>query len=112
MLSLIPPTDISIEMNCSVEIPMVGDNITCPVVITKHGSPIFTYIAMLDFGDGVIQNLTIRNTDSAAQTFVVNFVHQYQIAGIYNARISIPALNIDKVIAENVDIKGKSNSFY
>jgi hypothetical protein len=56
--------------------------------------------------------LTIRNTDSAAQTFVVNFVHQYQIAGIYNARISIPALNIDKVIAENVDIKGKSNSFY
>jgi hypothetical protein len=93
-------------MNCSVEIPMIGDNITCPITITKYGSPTFAYFTMLDFGDGVVQNLTIRNTDSTAQTFVVNFVHQYQAVGFYNARIMIPALKIDKLLIENVEIKG------
>jgi hypothetical protein len=95
-------------MSCSVEIPMIGDNITCSIIITKHGSPVFTYFTKLDFGDGVVQNLTIRNTDSASQTFVVNFVHQYQATGSYNASISIPDLNIEKVLLENVEISGKS----
>jgi hypothetical protein len=94
-------------MNCSAEIPMIGDNITCPITITKYGSPVFAYFTMLDFGDGVVQNLTIKNTDSVQQTFVVNFVHQYQNKGVYSARISIPALKIDKVLMENVHIYGK-----
>jgi hypothetical protein len=67
---------------------------------------------MLDFGDGVVQNLTIRNTDSAQQTFVVNFVHQYQNTGFYSARISIPALKIDKVLMENLQIYGKSILYF
>jgi len=36
-------------------------------------------------------------------------VHQYQATGTYSARIAIPALNIEKVLIENVEIKGKSN---
>jgi hypothetical protein len=93
-------------MNCSVEIPMIGDNITCTITITKFGLPTFAYFAMLDFGDGYIQNLTIRNTDSLDKTFVVKFFHQYQSARFYNVRIMIPILNIDKFLIENVEIKG------
>jgi len=93
-------------MNCSAEIPMIGDNMICPITVTKHGSPIFAYSAMLDFGDGSVQNLTIRNTESAQQSFVVNFVHQYQVAAFYKTRFMIPILKIDRIVVENFEIKG------
>ena len=67
--------------------PVIMENITCSVSITRVGSPSNQFTISLDFGNGVVQNFTVQNTATAV------FQTQYQTGGNYSVVFRVPQAN-------------------
>ncbi len=90
--------------NCSIETPVVYDNVICPITITKYGDPVFSYSGTIDFGDGFIQSISLTNS--------VVLSHPYLTPGTFSVKISVPALNISsKTLLGDTLIYGKRKAF-
>ena len=93
---------------------MIGEYINCPLTITKYGSSEFSYKASVDFGDGIVQPLTISNKNFSGQdtTFVALFSHRYVEPGFYSINFSIDALKVGWNVEENLQIFGMEIKIY
>lgn len=82
--------DIKISIECKITAPVTKEVVLCPLVITKYGSPTFSYTANIDYGDGFNQSIFFNQVNHSK--FV--FENHYLSAGNYSVQFSIPNLNI------------------
>jgi len=84
--------DVTINTtNCAMATPIINENITCSVSVRRIGTGTYQFPIVLDFGNGVAQNVTLKNTD--ANPLTVTFQTQYQTSGNYSVVFKVPNAN-------------------
>ena len=82
------------SIQCEITSPATGELLFCPLVVSKFGSPTFSYTANVDYGDGYNQTIDF-NHDNFSE---LAFEHRYSTAGIYSVLFSISTLNVNEIL--------------
>jgi hypothetical protein len=61
-------------------------------------------MARIDYGDGYIQNITLKDSDPS--TFIAPFSHRYQSNGTYSVFLTIDSLDKNWTLKKDMVIYG------
>jgi len=93
-------------MSCELTSKTLGAWIFCTLRVTSYGSPVFSYLTEIDFGNYYVQGVTISNTNFTSNVLNASFENQFEGPGDYNIRFNIRSLNYTKFLLM-VPIAGK-----
>jgi hypothetical protein len=79
------------SIQCEISSPATGELLYCPLVVTKFGSPTFSYTANVNYGDDYNQSIVFNHNNFSG----LAFEHQYSTAGNYSVLFSISTLNVN-----------------
>jgi hypothetical protein len=86
-------------------VPVIKEDITCLVAISKVGSLNFQFAIQVNFGNGFVQTIMLSHANTSSNAL---FQTQYQAAGNYTVKFKVPLTNTEWNLNQ-VLIKGKSN---